>query len=105
MFVTLQTVTNEAQARRYLVSGRVQGVGFRNFVEHTAEKIGLDGYVRNRRDGHVEVLAIGTAEQLSKLRAELQRGPLMSRVSEVAEEPAALEPKYHGNFIIEVTDE
>jgi len=54
-------------ARRYVVTGRVQGVGYRNFVEHTAAKIGVDGYVRNRRDGSVEVFAMGTDEELEKL--------------------------------------
>jgi len=87
------------------VSGRVQGVGFRNYVEHVAEKIGLDGFVRNRRDGCVEVYAIGKPEQLKQLRIALERGPIMSYVAGVQEEPDALDARYLGNFTIEFTAE
>lgn len=96
-------VKQEALARRYTVSGRVQGVGFRNFVEHVAGKIGVDGFVRNRRDGSVEVYAIGKPEQLTHLRAALEKGPLMSSVSAVREEPDSVDARYQGNFSIEIT--
>jgi len=96
-------VTKDVVARRYNVSGRVQGVGFRNYVEHVAEKIGVSGYVRNRRDGRVEVFAMGAPEQLKQLRVSLERGPMMSRVDGVAEEPDRVESKYLGNFVIELT--
>lgn len=92
-------------ARRYNVSGRVQGVGFRNYVEHAAAKIGVHGYVRNRRDGRVEVFAMGGPEQLKQLRGALERGPMMSRVDGVAEEPDAVDANYLGNFVIEITVE
>lgn len=92
-------------ARRYTVSGRVQGVGFRYFVEHAAEKIGIGGFVRNRRDGRVEVYAIGTQEQHKKLREALEKGPIMSHVSGVQEEPDAVDARYAGNFTIELTSE
>jgi acylphosphatase len=91
-------------ARRYLVTGRVQGVGYRNFVEHTAGKLNVDGYVRNRRDGSVEVFAMGTAEELQNLREALERGPIMAQVSRVAEEPSDVEAKYVGNFTVEFTE-
>ena len=90
-------------ARRYTVSGRVQGVGYRNYVEHVAAKIGVEGYVRNRRDGCVEVFAMGTHDQLRQLLPALERGPMMSRVTSVDEEPAAVDANYQGNFIIEFT--
>lgn len=90
-------------ARRYTVSGRVQGVGFRNYVEHVAGKLEVHGYVRNRRDGSVEVFAISTPERLKKFRAALEKGPMMSRVSGVREEPDNPDEKYFGNFIIEIT--
>jgi|ERR1700739_2486070 acylphosphatase len=93
----------ELHARRFVVTGRVQGVGFRNYVEHVAGKIGVQGYVRNRRNGDVEVLAIGQPEQLGQMRAALQRGPMMSRVSGVSEEPEPVEEKYLGQFTIEMT--
>jgi acylphosphatase len=91
-------------ARRYVVTGRVQGVGYRNFVEHTAGKLNVDGYVRNRRDGSVEVFAMGTAEELQKLRQALERGPMMAQVSRVAEEPSDVEARYVGNFTVEFTE-
>ena len=95
---------NGIVARRYVVTGRVQGVGYRNFVEHLAGKIQIDGYVRNLPDGSVEVLAMGTSENLLKLRRGLEKGPMMARVSGVSEEPSAVESRYMGNFTIEFTD-
>ena len=91
-------------ARRYVVTGRVQGVGYRNFVEHTAGKLSVDGYVRNRRDGSVEVFAMGAPEELLKLRNALERGPMMAQVARVYEEPSAVEAKYAGNFTVEFTE-
>ena len=91
-------------ARRYVVTGRVQGVGYRNFVEHTAGKLSVDGYVRNRRDGSVEVFAMGTAEELQKLRNALERGPIMAQVGRVSEEASDVEAKYIGNFTVEYTE-
>jgi acylphosphatase len=91
-------------AKRYVVTGRVQGVGYRNFVEHLANKIEIDGYVRNLGDGSVEVLAMGTPENLYKLRKGLEKGPMMARVSGVSEEPGAVESRYAGNFTIEFTE-
>lgn len=90
-------------ARRYIVSGRVQGVGFRNYVEHVAGKLEIDGYVRNRRDGCVEVFAIGTRDHLRQLLFALEKGPSLSRVTNVTEEPDSPDEKYLGNFTIEMT--
>lgn len=95
----------DVQARRYIVSGRVQGVGFRNYVDHVAGKLELDGYVRNRRDGSVEVFAMGTHEQLTKLRFALDKGPIMSYVADVREESETPDARYLGNFTIETTFE
>jgi acylphosphatase len=66
-----------------IVSGRVQGVGYRYFVYDHASPLGLTGWVRNLKDGRVEVLAEGPTEALETLLSELQRGPGGSRVSEV----------------------
>ncbi len=71
-------------ARRYLVRGRVQGVGFRWFVEREAHILQVAGWVRNNPDGTVEVLAQGTRDQLAGLRSRLQEGPRAARVDEVA---------------------
>jgi acylphosphatase len=96
-------VRQDVLARRFIVFGRVQGVGFRNYVEHVAGKLKVHGYVRNRRDGSVEVFAMGSAAQLKQLRAALERGPMMSSVADVGEEPDHPDEKYLGNFIIEIT--
>jgi acylphosphatase len=71
------------QARRFLVRGRVQGVGFRWFVEREAHILGIAGWVRNNHDGSVEVLAQGTRDQLSGLHSRLREGPRAARVDAV----------------------
>jgi acylphosphatase len=73
----------ESIARRYLVSGRVQGVGFRYFVEREASALGVTGTVRNLDDGSVEVQAQGTAAQLADLEGALWKGPRMADVRNV----------------------
>ncbi|HXN51677.1 MAG TPA: acylphosphatase [Candidatus Acidoferrum sp.] len=88
------------QARRYFVSGIVQGVGFRYFAQHTAERLHLTGYARNLPDRRVEVYAVGAAGQLAKLRDALERGPLGASVSEVAEQHAAVDSNYEFGFVI-----
>jgi acylphosphatase len=71
------------EARRFLVRGRVQGVGFRWFVEREAHMLGIAGWVRNNHDGSVEVLAQGTRDQLSGLHSRLREGPRAARVDAV----------------------
>jgi acylphosphatase len=75
-------------ARRYIVRGRVQGVGFRWFVDYEARQLGLAGWVRNNMDGSVEVLAMGSEQQHSALRDKLHDGPRAARVDDVKELPA-----------------
>ena len=72
-------------AKRWLISGRVQGVGFRDFVHRRATALGLSGWVQNLGDGRVEVYAIGPAERLSDLAAALHIGPRMAEVRTVEE--------------------
>jgi acylphosphatase len=78
-------------ARRYLVHGRVQGVGFRWFVQKHADRLGLRGYTRNLDDGSVEVYAIGSEADLSDLAGQLWKGPTYSDVRRVEEQDAAVE--------------
>jgi acylphosphatase len=78
----------EVQTRKFRVRGRVQGVGFRWFVEREAKTLGILGWVRNNTDGTVEVLATGTSDQLSALRSRLQQGPRAARVDNVEESDA-----------------
>jgi acylphosphatase len=94
-------VSDEKQARRYFVSGMVQGVGFRMFVQREAAKLGIGGYTRNLYDGRVEVFASGTPTQLVALRLALERGPRFSMVSGVHEEAAHPDTRYGERFVIE----
>jgi acylphosphatase len=82
---------NRKAAKRWLVSGAVQGVGFRFFVQHKATALGLAGWARNLDDGRVEVYAIGTAEKLRDLAAALHMGPRMAQVRSVEEREEAVE--------------
>jgi acylphosphatase len=91
----------ETLAKRFYVSGTVQGVGFRFFAEREAARLGVAGYVKNMFDGRVEVYAIGNAAQLDALKSELWRGPRMAGVDKVAESDAAILPAYSKGFIIE----
>ncbi|HMF93639.1 MAG TPA: acylphosphatase [Vicinamibacterales bacterium] len=70
-------------ARRFLISGRVQGVGFRFFTQEAAEREGVHGWVRNLPDGRVEAQAEGDAEALERFERALRRGPRGARVDEV----------------------
>lgn len=91
----------ERLAKRFFASGRVQGVGFRFFVERTAATLGVSGYVRNLLDGRVEVYAIGSQEQMDALRIALHRGPRMASVENVDELDADFLREYANNFSIE----
>jgi acylphosphatase len=79
--------TQHENARLYaLVEGRVQGVGFRYFVQDIAIALDLKGWVRNRWDGSVEVVAEGDRQSLEKLLMALHRGPRAAYVSDVRPE-------------------
>jgi acylphosphatase len=69
--------------RRYLVTGRVQGVGFRMFAADCARREGLSGHVRNLSDGAVEAVAAGDLESVTRFEAALWRGPSHARVEAV----------------------
>ena len=73
-------------ARRFLVSGRVQGVGFRFFVEARAAAEGVHGWVRNLADGRVETLLEGDSEAVDRIEAAVHRGPAGARVDDVVVE-------------------
>ena len=75
-------------ARRYFVRGRVQGVGYRYYVERVPLDLGLSGYARNLDDGRVEVYVAGTLEQIAELSGYLRKGPRWSEVRGVDEQEA-----------------
>lgn len=71
------------QAIRIVVRGRVQGVGFRAFIEYEAMRHHIAGWVRNRRDGTVEAVFIGESENISKMIAECRQGPALADVRDL----------------------
>jgi len=73
------------------VRGRVQGVGFRWFVQKHASGMGLRGWVRNEDDGRVQVYAVGTPSELDRLAALLHQGPRMAEVRGVEQQEAAVQ--------------
>jgi acylphosphatase len=79
------------QARRWFISGQVQGVGFRYFAQRAASALGLGGYARNLADGRVEVYATGPPEALSRFAAQLRQGPRWSDVRGFEEQEAPVE--------------
>jgi acylphosphatase len=81
---------NEAN-RKVTITGRVQGVGYRAWVDHEARRHGLDGWVRNRRDGSVEALFGGPADIVADMVARCRRGPPAARVEAVKDEAASPE--------------
>jgi acylphosphatase len=88
VFIGMTSTEKAVEARRFVVRGRVQGVGFRWFVEREAHILGIAGWVRNNADGGVEVMAQGTRDQLSGLRSRLREGPRAARVDAVDESEA-----------------
>jgi acylphosphatase len=85
-------------ARRAVVTGRVQGVGFRFFAERAAREAGVAGWVRNREDGAVETFAEGEEEAVRAYLQKLKVGPRVSRVTGLLEEEAG--PAGHTSFEI-----
>jgi acylphosphatase len=83
-------------ARRFLVSGRVTGVGFRYFAQDVARREGLSGVVRNLPDGRVEAVAEGDAESIDRFEAALRRGPSRARVEHVEVDALAVAGHYLG---------
>lgn len=76
---------------RFIVRGRVQGVGFRYFVRTRCRAVGLAGWVRNHDDGSVEALVAGPERALSDFERELRQGPPGARVESVSREPVEAE--------------
>ncbi len=75
-----------AVAKRFFISGRVQGVGFRYFLQDHAGVEGVHGYVRNLPDGRVEALIEGEHESVLRVERALRRGPSGARIDDVAVE-------------------
>jgi acylphosphatase len=83
-------MTNAAgKAKRFIVSGRVQGVGYRYFVRRQAQALGLAGWVRNLPDGRVEAFVEGPSAQLEQIERLLREGPALARVKGIESSEAA----------------
>ncbi|TAJ90887.1 MAG: acylphosphatase [Reyranella sp.] len=76
---------------RLSIAGRVQGVGYRDWAMATAQRLGLDGWVRNRIDGSVEALVVGEDEAVGRMIEACRRGPALARVDTVDVEPVDLD--------------
>jgi acylphosphatase len=86
--------------KKFLIMGRVQGVGYRYFAERWASQLGICGYVKNLWDGNVEVYAIGEPVTLEELKRQLAEGPRSARVAAVDESDAPVDKRYN-RFMIE----
>lgn len=86
-------------ARRFLIGGRVQGVGFRMFAQDRAAAEGVHGYVCNLEDGRVEAMVEGDAASVDRVEAALRRGPAGARVESFEVEPSAPSYRATGFFI------
>ena len=75
-------------SKRLVISGRVQGVGYRAWMVEQATALGVDGWVRNRSDGSVEALISGTADAVEELARRCRRGPRFAQVASLVEEIA-----------------
>jgi acylphosphatase len=84
-------------ARKFLVGGEVQGVGYRFFAQRAAARHQVTGYVKNLKDGRVEVVVEGPAQQVEAFKHELATGPRFSSVDQVEElilDPSGLYPAF-----------
>ena len=87
-------------AKKYLISGRVQGVGYRFFAERWGNELGICGYVKNCWDGNVEVYAIGDETSLQEFRGHLAEGPRSAHVTGIEEFDEPIKKRYT-LFVIE----
>lgn len=97
-------MSEKLTARRFFVSGVVQGVGYRFFAQRAAIRRSVVGYAKNLGDGRVEVFAVATEEVLDDFHLELRRGPAAASVSQVEVEKADVDPQFSAKFSIEYSD-
>jgi acylphosphatase len=90
----------EDQAWRWVVVGRVQGVGFRHYALQAARSLGVRGWVRNLPEGSVEVQVAGPAEVLQQLKQALLRGPRGARVEDIEEERLVQVPTWRSFNVV-----
>jgi acylphosphatase len=93
-------MVDERKALRWVLIGRVQGVGFRYFARQVGESMGVKGWVRNLPDGTVEVQVCGTEEQLGAFKDELMRGSRGAEVEDIEEESLIQVPRWQSFWIV-----
>lgn len=81
--------TQTHEIKRLMIRGVVQKIGYRVWTERQAERLGLSGWVRNRRDGAVEVVVAGPPARVAQLIADCRHGPPLARVEDIAVEDAS----------------
>jgi acylphosphatase len=89
-----------ARAKQIVVHGRVQGVGFRYFVQHVGNRLGLAGNVRNCPDSTVEIVVEGDANKIADFIKQVEQGPALARVQRVEVVDIPIQGTY-GSFSIE----
>lgn len=87
-------------ARKYVITGRVQGVGFRFFTLHAAKELGISGYVTNKWNDTVEAYAVGEPAQLEEFKRRVSEGPRSARVENIRESEEEIDKRYK-QFVIE----
>lgn len=84
---------------KLVISGRVQGVFFREFIKKSARRLKLTGFVRNLPDGNIEVMAEGSEEELNKFIAECRKGPLLAHVENIDVDYAEPEGEFDNFYV------
>jgi len=79
---------------RWLLSGRVQGVGFRHFTLTRAQRLGVAGWVKNLPDGRVEIRVVGSPENVAALKNEVREGPPAAEVEHLEEQVVESDPEW-----------
>ncbi len=94
-FMRAMTRTSTKVAKKFVIRGRVQGVGYRYFADRVASELGIWGYVKNLWDGNVEVYAIGEAVALEEMKRQLAEGPRSARVTAFDESDVVVDKRYN----------
>lgn len=82
------------------ITGRVQGVGFRYFTKKTAQRLSVNGWVKNMEDGSVEAVLAGDEKNVLAMRDELKKGPAAARVAKMEEIPTGKKPDDFNSFTV-----
>lgn len=96
--MVVQSRIVDLETNQVLITGKVQGVGFRFATVRRAHEVGVTGWVRNQNDGSVQALLQGTADQIDQMLSWLQYGPPPARVDDVQVERLYTDDRRYGSF-------